>query len=516
MRKAISSGLLALVTSIGATASAQSLGGSAPPNLSDTVDALPGIHRIGVAGISAPRGAGAFHLNYGFTEPQNGEADSHHRVGGSLAAGLSLFSAADLAVRMDLRHDMHGSDGLDLGADSGTALDVTPLLRFGGALKNGLHLGAEARLPFYGAAAESGAAPPVLDARALASYLGVRSWAFALHAGYRMGVSDRVAADATLLRPGDRVALGLSEFDAILLGLGALKTFGTTDVFAEWTWDLLIGDGAPAVTESPFRLGAGVRHGFSSAFHLQGLFEVSPLSRPPSTIADPLAPVEPRFQVTLGVVYRFLDPFKPVPEQEKKAEPKPRPAPVPPPAPAPVVIEKSRLRVTVVDHLGHPISDAEVTLVLPESAEGPEREVPVPLVEQNVYEVADVPVGAATLKVRADLLSDYQEPVEVSALAEGEEPVPRAVELKKAEAIKAQLRGLVRSYDGKGLPASITVKPGDLSTVCGADGQFVLDLAPGKYDVTISAEGYRSQERKLTVGKEGVTVLNADLTADTQ
>jgi hypothetical protein len=75
----------------------------------------------------------------------------------------------------------------------------------------------------------------------------------------------------------------------------------------------------------------------------------------------------------------------------------------------------------------------------------------------------------------------------------------------------SQLRGLVRSYAGKGLRASVRVEPGGIQAECDDDGVFSIDLAPGDYDVIVEAQGYRPQKRRLTVGKDGVTVLNADL-----
>jgi uncharacterized membrane protein len=72
----------------------------------------------------------------------------------------------------------------------------------------------------------------------------------------------------------------------------------------------------------------------------------------------------------------------------------------------------------------------------------------------------------------------------------------------------------VRSYAGVGLAAEIRVEPGGYVASCNADGEFVLDLAPGDYEVSIQAQGYLAQKRRLRVRKEGVTVLNADLQSE--
>jgi uncharacterized membrane protein len=109
--------------------------------------------------------------------------------------------------------------------------------------------------------------------------------------------------------------------------------------------------------------------------------------------------------------------------------------------------------------------------------------------------------------VEADLLKPHTESVIVS---EGS-PAEIEVKLEPAASEGSQLRGLVRSYSGQGIAASVTVEPGDHTTKCDEEGSFELDLPPGVYKVIIEAEGYRSQRRTLRVRKEGVTVLNADL-----
>jgi hypothetical protein len=137
----------------------------------------------------------------------------------------------------------------------------------------------------------------------------------------------------------------------------------------------------------------------------------------------------------------------------------------------------------------------------------PAEEKVIPLDETNVYVLEGVPVGEVEVLVEADLLKPHTESVIVS---EGS-PAEIEVKLEPAASEGSQLRGLVRSYSGQGIAASVTVEPGDHTTKCDEEGSFELDLPPGVYKVIIEAEGYRSQRRTLRVRKEGVTVLNADL-----
>lgn len=475
--------------------------------LSDTADALPGVHRIGVAGVKGPRASASVHALYGFTEAQDGGAGPHHRAGGSLAASFAPWSFAALAVRADFRHDIHPSDAL--GSDSGSVLDITPLLRLGTEIGDGIHLGVEGRVLLPGATVgEQGGPDPQVDARALAAYSGIPSWLFALHAGYRLGIRGGIIDESALMRSGDRVALGLSEYDALLLGLGAVKVVSKTEILGEVTTEMLLGSGAPGFMESPLRGALGARHPLAKHLWLSALLEASLGARAPSAPGDPLVPVEPRVQGMLGLIWRFLTPPEPAPPaevksgEEKKAEitPEPEKDPVDP-GPAPVVT--STVRVTVVDSKNHPISDAEVTIETPASEGG----VPVPLESRNTYVLSDVPVGEIEIRVRAELLKPHAEAV---TLKEGE-ATEIAVKLQPADTLGSQLRGLVRSYSGAGVKASVRVVPGDHQTICGEDGSFELDLPPGTYQVIIEAEGYRSQRRTLHVRKEGVTVLNADL-----
>jgi hypothetical protein len=75
----------------------------------------------------------------------------------------------------------------------------------------------------------------------------------------------------------------------------------------------------------------------------------------------------------------------------------------------------------------------------------------------------------------------------------------------------SQVRGVVRTFGGRGVVARIRVEPlgADVSTNDG--GRFQIDVAPGDYEVVIEAPGYEHQRRKVHVDPLGVVILNADL-----
>ena len=78
---------------------------------------------------------------------------------------------------------------------------------------------------------------------------------------------------------------------------------------------------------------------------------------------------------------------------------------------------------------------------------------------------------------------------------------------------QGQLRGQVRSFDGKLLSATIKVTGGKTTTSAqtDAEGSFTVDLPEGSYEVVIESDGYATQRRTVSVKLDGVTVLNADL-----
>ena len=127
-------------------------------------------------------------------------------------------------------------------------------------------------------------------------------------------------------------------------------------------------------------------------------------------------------------------------------------------------------------------------------------------VEGSTFEARDVEVGEYEILVTAERLKPLQKAV---SIGEGE-PVQIEVSMLPA-ADTGQLRGLVRSFDGQGLSAVVTVEPGEHHVQAAADGSFTLDVPPGSYTVRIEAEGYATQRRRVKVGRDGVVVLNVDM-----
>lgn len=478
-----------------------------PESVGDTSYALPGIFRAPLVGEQAPRLGLALDAGYGYTEGQLDEG-AHHRVLGQLALGVAPMRWLEFGARTALRHDRHPDDGT--GEDTGTTTDVGLVVRAGDDIGSGFRLGGDVGATFPGSEHTGDSlSSPALDARALFGWASGTDIRFAGFAGYRLDMTEGVAEDRDRYGLGDRLALGASGFDAVLVGLGAIVPLGNTELLGEVSGDLLVGSDAPPLGQSPLRAGLGARVGLSDVMALEFSGTASLSSRPDLDVDSPLIPIEPRFTVLAGVRYRFLNgppkqreepaarPPPPPPETPKKVEPAPPPKVDEPPPPPPM----NTVRVTVVDKTtGHPLSDAEAELIV----EGQSR--PLEFVNESTFEVKEVPIGKAELVVRAERLRDWRREIDVT---EGP-PIEIQVQMIPA-ANSGQIRGLIRGFDGKGLSAHVHIEPGDHEVMSEADGSFSIDVPPGKYDVEVTLEGYRTQKLKAQVGKDGVIVLNVDM-----
>lgn len=466
----------------------------AETRLGDTPWALPGVVRVGVPGAAESRIAVGGIAGYGFTEGQSSTDSSHHRVFGGAAFAVAPTSSLEFALRLDGRYDHHTDDGT--GSHGGLVGDPRLLARFGGPVGNAFRMGAELGAWFPGNNAPSlvfGAT--TVDLGVLGAYSPEHGPTVALRAGFRLDNSHNAAPEPNRFRFGDRLVLGLSDFNAVPLGLGIAVPVDRTEVLAEVSGDLLIGQGAPPVGESPLRVTAGLRHHVSDALSLQFLAEVSPSGRPTVGPNEPLIPIEPRASVLFGLSYRL--PF------EKKAAAVGPAVPVQPTeteAPKPAASKTATLSITVHKADGSPASDAVVTVRVGEftkkAAPAADGKFTVDGIPEGDGEVEITAEGAETVKKPVRFAGGGSEAVDVA--------LPRAMP-------QGEVRGLIRSFNGRGLAASIRVEPIGVETKADAQGAFAIDVPPGDYEVVIKAERYKEQRRKVHVDLNGVTILNAEM-----
>jgi hypothetical protein len=460
---------------------------------------VPGFYRVPVV-AAAPLGvlfAGG--LSYGFTEGQVAAPGDHHRVHGRMAAGVTPIPWLDLSMGTNLRHDRHSDD--ELGADAGTVLDSDLHLQAGGRLGGDFHVGAGVGAGFVrGVSTARSLANPALDLHLLAAFLPrQRPFSLGMMAGFRYDLSARAVGDPESYRAGDRLALGLSEFNAVPLGVGGRYRFGATELIAEISGDILVGAGAPGFAESPSRATAGARHWLGDMLALRVVTDTALSARPATGPSDPLSPIEPRFQVLVGMAYNVLD-WAPASEEVPAPPPLHRPAP-PPEAPKEVVPPAvASLQVNVTTLEGHALSDAVVEVMLGTTP------VAVPHDHLQSYRVSELGVGDGTLRVSAARLKTHTQSIQLRAGA----PLVIDVQLQP-EPPAGQLRGLVRSFGGKGLQARVRIEPLGTELATDERGTFLADVPPGRYVIVIHAPGHQSQRRQVEVTPDGVVILNADL-----
>ena len=218
--------------------------------------------------------------SYGYTESVLGIGDAHHRMAGALMVEGQPLPWLDLAFRVDGRYDLHILPGQP--SDDGLVGDPRIYARVDRALGGGLRAAVRAGLWLPGRNA------PSIDWSALSPEVtGAVSWvpatgplSLSANAGYRLDRSANSATDAPFLSASDRLALEVSAFDQVLLGVAATLGRGRAQGFVEGSWDVLVGRGAPGAAASPIRLGGGARLLLGERVRLEAEAEVSPSARP--------------------------------------------------------------------------------------------------------------------------------------------------------------------------------------------------------------------------------------------
>jgi hypothetical protein len=424
--------------------------------------------------------------------------DTHHRAAGSVAVEGRPADWLGLALRLDGRYDRHETDQ---GTDSGWIGDPRVFLRIDHALGAIFRAGARLGVWFPGRAAPSidlAATTPELTGALTCALPELPLWLTA-NAGYRINRSTRSATDASQLSASDRLALELSAYDQALLGLAAVYGDGRAQGFVELSAELMVGAGSPPASASPLRAGGGMRLALTRDLRLETEAEVIVGERPMLSMSGPLVPVPPRAAFWLGIAYRFGASAAPAPVRRPEASL----APAPPPPPPPIV---ATIDGHVVAAEGAPLSMAHVTI----QAAGETDAVPVDVDGDGRFAFTGKP--GQTLTVRAEA-ADREAATESVTLADG---APLTVTLTLRRKLPSgQIRGLIRSFKGDGLDAEIAIDAGDRTlhaqTLHAKGGRFEADVAPGTYEVTITAPGYETQRRRVEVEQNGVTLLNADL-----
>jgi hypothetical protein len=481
-RSLVASLLLTCAFVLGA---ATAIADPAPYEVGETANALPGVVRIAVPGRIERLGpGGAATAGYGFTEAVVAQSDKSHRAFGSLAASYRATDWLALGLRFDGRYDWHSNVP---GGDGGGAVGDPSLLFQAGTTVNDLRLGTEARIAFPGGKAPSlkvSAVSPELSL--LAAYAPASlPMVLASRVGFRIDRSAETVPEPNRVSLADRISLGVSDTNALLLGAGvAARVTDDVEALAEWTWDVRVPSNGVRAVESPMRADVGGRLRASDTVVLQLVAEVGLGGRPPIDVGTPLAVIEPRFGIFAGLGIR--------PNAPRVEAPPPAVVTV-----APAAISVGRVTGRVTDDGGRPIAGAKVRV----GAGGDQTTN-----ERGEFEQGAVPAGKTDITAVAE---GFREKVLTIAVTSTDAP-PLDIQLERALPV-GQIRGLARSFNGEPIKATVRIEPIGKELVVGASGRFEVDVPPGEYDVIVKAAGYADQQRHVRVEANGVVVLDLDM-----
>ncbi len=465
-----------------------------PEKTTVTKAGLDGIYRIGVPVLRAPGVSLMGSAGYGMIDSLGPVKGKHHRLQGNLALGAAIVPQFGAALYFSGVYDKHPDD--PQGANSGLIGNPHLVLRGGFEAHESFDLGAEIDVWVPGKDAPSVAFNATsIEAKVLGAITPPdSSLIVAVLAGFRLDNSANAAPELTETRYGDRISLGLSDFHAVLAGLGVYYRLSAVSLVGEFTADLLVG-GVPAISMSPMRFDAGLTYHATDGLNFNLLAEVGLSKRPNIEPTDPLIPIEPRFSINLGVSYTWDLGPEPPPVVEEEVE-----APKPPPVEAKPVVTAMPVSGQLLDQEGQPAIGVTVRL----TAKDTTQEVQTDATGQ--YRFADVPLGTAKLETISESFEKMEWTVEVAP--EMPETAPQTL---VAVVTGSQLRGLIRSFGGKGLQAQITIEPGNITVDTDDAGFFQVDIEPGNYTVKIKAPRYRTQTKKVQIEENSVRILNVDL-----
>ena len=430
---------------------------------------------------------------------------SFTRAIGQVALAYAPVAHLMIGLSFDGRYDKH--TGVSAMADDGYVGDPRIVVRAGSALGK-LALAGQLGVWVPGKDAPSIAASAIsVDARALAT-LDAGFGVLSLDAGFRLDNSAKAIEAPQKLSLEDQVSLGVSKWNAARGGL-ALRAPARGPAYAqlEGSAELFVGDGAP---DPILRGGAMVGVALSDAITLVGFVEA--VKGPSVSYADalagsvPLVPYEPTITGGLSLQARLGGRPRRVatsPHIVKNARPE-----------AVAVVETADVSGIVFDDAGKPVVGAKVTVKLKEHTGTAITD------GKGAYTVAKLPIGKTIDGKTA--LDDTG--AEISAEVANKKPGAATLTLTKgANAVPpitldsmlppGQLRAVITSA-ATSRPiagATVTIEPGGATATSGADGKFTIDLAPGRYKLTVTARGMAQQQLDVNIEQNGVSIKNIEL-----
>ncbi len=446
----------------------------------ENTDALPGTYRVTEAAAMRTGLAMGLTLGYGYTEDVFQQSDRHHRVLGAAAATFRPIPWVAAGLRINGRYDRHNGDMI--ASDDGYVAEARINLLATRMVSEKFAVGGQIAAWIPG-----GISGLSLDLKGVATaHVGPASVSF--NGGFRLDRSAESVDDADLLSKSDRLALGVSDSNAVLLGLGAEMAVGPVRLIAEASWDLLVGNDAPPAIESPLRAGAGVRVPLTDTYSLSALLEGGFGRAPFIDAMEPLVPVEPLVGLTVLIGARPKSTGRTVRSDIDVVPVGGKPGDTRPIDPRALI---AGLSGTVRDEGGVPITGAVVRVAGREVLTG----------DGGTFVAEQLEPGEITVVVSADGYGDESEKVRIAK----DEVREISIILKRLEL--GTLRGVVRSFSGAPVLTEVVIHPGNHRVTSDSDGTFELKLPAGDYTATASKDGFRSGTSKAKIRIPGPTVI---------
>jgi hypothetical protein len=453
-----------------------------------------------------------------------------HKMTRSIGDVAFAFAPTDmitLGLAFDGRFDKH--EGVNPMGDDGYVGDPRFIARIGKALGKSMSVGGQLTILVPGKDAPSVAANAIsVEARGLFT-VAAGPGRLSFNAGFRLDNSAKSVVDENgddnrmLLSAEDRVSLGVSDFNAALVGAYYQLPIGKKAyVGAEGAIDLFFGkddfgNKAPGpIIQFGAVGGLHVNSNWRVFAFLQGA-KVPGISAADATAGNiVLVPYAPTFTGGLALAATFggkkaigggggitkVDCAKEPTHASCKA----------------VNVEiKTMLSGKVVDDTGAPVAGGKVTVRLKGRTGNATTD------EKGEYVVKDIPIGKdVNGKKELDDLG-----AEVTVEVSGKKPKSVTLTLTDGPDNKApvitldpvlppgQFKAVVRAA-GSGTNikgATVTLNdPANSNGTTDAEGNWSIDIQPGTYKATASAPGYKPQTLEVVVEQGGVIVKQFELT----
>jgi Carboxypeptidase regulatory-like domain len=434
--------------------------------------------------------------------------DDEHRFGrgiGNLAFAYAPTDMVMIALALDGRYDRHFGvpPTADGGTEDGYVGDPHVLVRAAKPL-GALALGAQLGIWVPGKDAPSVAGSAISgELRALVA-VKAGPGAFSFNAGFRLDNSAESVEEPAMLSLADRVSLGVSDYNAVVGGAHFTMPAGKAFFGAEASLDLFIGDGAPGpIIRGAAHAGVHLTKNWSASVFV----EVAKV--PGIDAADvamnvvPLIPYEPMVTGGIGIQARFGGHRKTDDHISINANPSDV-----------TVIEYAEVSGTVTDEAGKPVVGAKVSVKLQKITGTGITD------DKGNFLVERLAIGK-TVKGTTELDDTA---AEVTIEVDGKKPAQQTLSLAKGRNTLAklalepmlppgQLKAVVRAAaSGKPIAnAVVTIGSVGVTATSAADGSLSIDLPPGNYKATATAQGFQEQTLDVVIDANGVALKNFEL-----